>query len=114
MTRVSADIVDSFLQLEGQSESGPVRQLLLRYELHRSSVHSARTKRGLAKASAYGFVAGRPREVSEDTALRIMELNSLGFNVKKIADTLNEAGVASPRGGRWHSPGVKRVIGWMS
>jgi hypothetical protein len=36
-----------------------------------------------------------------------------GLSVAAIARRLNEDGVSTPRGGRWHSPGVKRALGWV-
>lgn len=56
--------------------------------------------------------SGRPREINQDTVDEIQEMFRDGKNIKQIADELNRRGVPTPRGGRWHSPGVKRAIEW--
>jgi DNA invertase Pin-like site-specific DNA recombinase len=71
-----------------------------------------RTSAALAARRAAGVRLGRPREVSDEAIGRIDELRRAGYRVKSIADALNEEGVATPRGGRWHPPGVARVISW--
>jgi DNA invertase Pin-like site-specific DNA recombinase len=71
-----------------------------------------RTKDALAVKPAQGVVLGRPREVPLSVVGRIHELRSGGLSVTGIARRLNEEGIESPRGGRWHSPGVKRALSW--
>ena len=44
---------------------------------------------------------------------RIRELYDRGLTVAAIANKLNEENVPTPRGGRWHSPGVKRALSWV-
>ena len=71
-----------------------------------------RTKDALAVKKANGVRLGRPREIPPSVIARIHELRSVGLSVAGIARRLNEEGIASPRGGRWHSPGVKRALSW--
>jgi hypothetical protein len=51
--------------------------------------------------------------MSEETVEIIGELYQSGLSVAAIARKLNEDGVPTPRGGRWHSPGVKRALSWV-
>jgi len=44
---------------------------------------------------------------------RIRELHAAGYCVAEIARVLNAESVPTPRAGKWHSPGVKRVLGWI-
>jgi DNA invertase Pin-like site-specific DNA recombinase len=71
-----------------------------------------RTRDALAVKRAQGVTLGRPREMSNDTVQRIRELHRDGYRVAEIARTLNTENVPTPRGGKWHSPGVKRVLSW--
>ena len=71
-----------------------------------------RTKDALAVKRSQGVVLGRPREVPAAVIERVSELRSSGLSVAAIARRLNADGVDTPRGGRWHSPGVKRVLSW--
>jgi DNA invertase Pin-like site-specific DNA recombinase len=73
-----------------------------------------RTKDALAVKRAQGVVLGRPREIGTETVERIEELSRSGLTVAAIARRLNEEGVPTPRNGRWHSPGVRRVLAWSS
>jgi DNA invertase Pin-like site-specific DNA recombinase len=71
-----------------------------------------RTKDALAVKRAQGVQLGRPREQSEEAIDRIRELRASGMRPSQIARQLNEQGIGTPRGGRWHSPGVTRVLSW--
>jgi hypothetical protein len=44
---------------------------------------------------------------------RIGALYEAGLSVAAIARRLNDENVPTPRGGRWHSPGVKRALSWV-
>jgi DNA invertase Pin-like site-specific DNA recombinase len=81
-------------------------------ELERGLIRE-RTRDALRAARERGVQLGRPREMSEEALARIAELHRAGYRVKQIADALNEEGIPTPRGGRWHSPGVKRALGWL-
>jgi DNA invertase Pin-like site-specific DNA recombinase len=71
-----------------------------------------RTREALRAAVARGTKLGRPREVSAEAESRILDLHRQGYRVAQIARQLNEEAIATPRGGRCHSPGVQRVLGW--
>ena len=72
-----------------------------------------RTRDALAVKRAQGVQLGRPREISEQVVERIGELHGTGLSVAAIARKLNDENVPTPRGGRWHSPGVKRALSWV-
>jgi DNA invertase Pin-like site-specific DNA recombinase len=72
-----------------------------------------RTKEALAQKRAQGVRLGRPREISQETIDRISEMYEAGLSVAAIARRLNEENVPTPRGGSWHSPGVKRALSWV-
>jgi DNA invertase Pin-like site-specific DNA recombinase len=72
-----------------------------------------RTRDALAVKRAQGVRLGRPREISAEVVERIGELHAAGCSVAAIARKLNEENVPTPRGGRWHSPGVKRALSWV-
>ena len=72
-----------------------------------------RTKAALEVKRAQGVRLGRPREISEETIERIQELYEAGLSVAAIARRLDDENVPTPRGGRWHSPGVKRALSWV-
>ena len=72
-----------------------------------------RTKDALAVKRAEGVQLGRPRGISAETVERIEELYQSGLSVAAIARKLNEDGVSTPRGGRWHHPGITRVLSWV-
>jgi len=71
-----------------------------------------RTKDALAVKREQGVQLGRPREMSSEAVSRIRELERLGYRVREIADALNAEGIATPRNGSWHPPGVRRVLSW--
>ena len=73
-----------------------------------------RTKDALAVKRAQGVQLGRPRAMSVEAIERIHELKRLGMSVSDIAQELNQEGIPTATGrGRWHSPGVKRALGWV-
>ena len=69
-----------------------------------------RTKDALAVEREQGVRLGRPRETFNIAIDRIQSLHRSGYRVAEIARKLNEEGVPTARAGRWHSPGVKRVL----
>jgi DNA invertase Pin-like site-specific DNA recombinase len=72
-----------------------------------------RTAAALAARRAAGVRLGRPREIPPAVIARIHELRSSGLSIAAIARRLNAEAIETPRGGRWHSPGVKRVLSWV-
>ena len=44
---------------------------------------------------------------------RLRRLHPSGLTVAAIARKLNDENVPTPRGVRWHSPGVKRALSWV-
>lgn len=73
-----------------------------------------RTKDALRVKREQGVQLGRPREMSSEAVARIRELDRCGHRPSEIARRLNEEGVPTPRDGRWHPPGVSRVLSWSS
>lgn len=73
-----------------------------------------RTRDALAVKRAQGVRLGRPREMSPEAVARIHALHRRGYRVAEIARKLNEEGVPTPRNGRWHPPGVSRVLTWQT
>ena len=74
-----------------------------------------RTKSALAVKRSQGVRLGRPvgtREMSDQAVERILQLYRSGYCPTDIARKLNAEGVSTPRGGRWHPPGVSRVLSW--
>lgn len=73
-----------------------------------------RTRDALAAKRAQGVQLGRPREIDAATVERIRALNRAGLTPTAIARQLNDEGVPTPRNGRWHPPGITRVLGWTT
>lgn len=86
---------------------------------------SARTRAALAEAKARGTKLGglrdktmRRNEVvkanaaarAEKVAGLLVPLREAGKPLRQIAEHLNNAGVATARGGQWHASQVKRVL----
>jgi DNA invertase Pin-like site-specific DNA recombinase len=72
---------------------------------------SQRTREALAIKRASGVRRGRPPTVSRSTVRRIQRRRARGDSLRKIADDLNEAGVATAQGGaRWYAATVRQVL----
>ena len=69
--------------------------------------------RARGEESATASTLGRPREISPATVERMRELYERGLSAAAIARRLNEEGIETPRGGRWHHGGVVRALSWV-
>jgi len=93
---------------------------------HEASMISARTKAGLAAAKAKGVVLGKTMDAAkratatanrsakaDDSAAKvagtIASLRTGGATLQRIADELNNMGVATPRGKQWTPTAVKNA-----
>ena len=78
-------------------------------ELERDFI-SQRTKDALAvKRQDPDFQIGRRQTVSAATRDMIRDLRASGLSWRKVADQLNEQGIAGGQGGRWHPMTCKRI-----
>jgi DNA invertase Pin-like site-specific DNA recombinase len=74
-----------------------------------------RTRDGMRAKAAQGVRMGRPVMLSEAVRADIASLRSLGLSYREIARRLNERGVPSARGSKWHPGAVHGALhGWGS
>jgi DNA invertase Pin-like site-specific DNA recombinase len=71
---------------------------------------SERTRQALAQKRAAGVRLGAPPEIDPSVARRIRKERKAGRTLREIADRLNEDGIATARGGRWHASTLQRVL----
>jgi DNA invertase Pin-like site-specific DNA recombinase len=71
---------------------------------------SERTRDALAAARARGVQLGRPVDVPEDVQSQILALRRRRWTATRIAAQLQAQGVPSPRGDRWHTATVTRIV----
>jgi DNA invertase Pin-like site-specific DNA recombinase len=77
-----------------------------------------RTREGLAKSTKRlgrrpGLPAvggGKPSPVEPAVAAVVRDAREAGLSPRRIAERLNDYGLASPRGGRWHRESVRRLL----
>lgn len=74
------------------------------------NVIGQRTKDGLAEKQAAGVRLGRPRAVSDELLGAIVGMYFAEGSYNRTAKVLNEAGVATPQGGKQWYPAVIRNI----
>jgi DNA invertase Pin-like site-specific DNA recombinase len=89
---------------------------------HERDMISQRTKAALAAAKARGRVLGANGHVLADQnkaeavdrlapiAERLRAFKAEGLTLRRIADTLNADGIASPGGASWHPGNVQRAL----
>jgi DNA invertase Pin-like site-specific DNA recombinase len=72
---------------------------------------SQRTKEALAVKKASGVRLGRPPTLPSAVVRRIQRQRERGDSLRKIADDLNESGVATAQGGvQWYAATVRHVL----
>ena len=72
---------------------------------------SQRTKEALAIKKASGVRLGRPPTLPQSVVRRIRRQRSRGDSLRKIAEDLNAAGVATAQGGaKWYAATVRHVL----
>jgi DNA invertase Pin-like site-specific DNA recombinase len=70
-----------------------------------------RTKEALAAKKASGVRLGRPPAVPQAVVRRIHRQRARGDSFRKIAESLNEAGVPTAQGGKqWYAATVRHVL----
>jgi DNA invertase Pin-like site-specific DNA recombinase len=111
-----------FVAVDMPQASRLILHIMAAFAEHEREMISKRTKEALAAAKARGkrlglhgaVLAAKNRAVAADRLrpLRdlLNELRHQGLSVRAIARTLNERGVASPAGGRWHVANVHRAL----
>jgi DNA invertase Pin-like site-specific DNA recombinase len=72
---------------------------------------SERTKIGLAEARRKGVRLGKGPSIPAEVRARIAALRAEGLGARRIANVLNEEGVATVKGGPWNVGTIQRVIG---
>ena len=73
-------------------------------------VISERTKAALAVKRSEGVQLGRPKEHLSGNLDRITQLRSSGATIAAIAETMNDEGRMTARGGRFHIATVQRHL----
>lgn len=69
----------------------------------------ARTAEALAARKAAGVRLGRPVTLAQDVRERIAAERAAGESLARIAERLNNEGVPTARGGRWHASTIRAV-----
>ncbi len=101
--------VRQILGAVSQLEAGMITRRLRRGREHKAS------EGGYAHgAPPYGFRAESgqlvPDPEEQGVVLKMIEMRDTGSSLRDIAADLNDAGVPSKRGGRWHPQAVSRVL----
>lgn len=69
-------------------------------------IHKDRRERGVV----WGKDMGPKQVISPEISAEILELRGKGYSYQRIADTLNQRGVLSARGGSWYASSVKNIV----
>lgn len=69
-----------------------------------------RTKNALAVKKSEGMILGCRPEIDGDVEALILDLTEKGRSMRSIAIELNDSGVKTARGGRWHPCTVQTVL----
>jgi hypothetical protein len=72
---------------------------------------SARTKKDIRRIAAIGAKANQTAAIERIEVLRPQIEFALkgAVSLRKAAESLNERGIASPGGGRWHAPSLLKA-----
>lgn len=99
------------LDIEMTTTSGQlVAGILMQVAEWEAKIVGERIKATLAIAKKErGVVPGPVSPVPAEVADQIAATRAEGLTLQEIADDLNPAGIASPRGGRWYRTSVRRA-----
>lgn len=87
-----------------------VAGILMQVAEWESKIIGERTKAALAVAKRErGIVPGPQSAAPAEVADQIAATRARGLTLQAIADDLNSAGIASPKGGRWYPTSVRHA-----
>jgi DNA invertase Pin-like site-specific DNA recombinase len=99
------------VQVDTTSPSGEaMAHMLATFSQFERRLISERTKQALAQKRASGVRLGAPPEINASTASRITQERAAGSTLREIAERLNNDGIPTARGGRWHASTLQRVL----
>ncbi|MDN4473575.1 recombinase family protein [Demequina zhanjiangensis] len=87
-----------------------VAHILIAVAEWEGDIISERTKAGLAQAKARGVQIGAVSQMDPAVVRRMKSLRSRGWSFDRIATRLNEEGVPTPRGARFHGSTVAYAV----
>lgn len=87
-----------------------VAHILIAVAEWEGDIISERTKAGLAQAKARGVQIGAVSQMDPKVVRRMRRLRSMGWSYDRIASRLNDDGVPTPRGGRFHGSTVRYAV----
>jgi DNA invertase Pin-like site-specific DNA recombinase len=99
------------VQVDTTSPSGEaMAHMLATFSQFERRLISERTKQALAQKRAAGVRLGAAPEIDPSIERRIRKERRAGRTLRTIAERLNEDGVPTARGGRWHASTLQRVL----